>query len=560
VISTLGGTWARDMQHHTALAGYTWDELPSGAIRLSASFDGDWLSQAEFPLDVDPLITGPIAAFGDNMMLSCYIPQYNVDSLLVTIPGQTTVTAFMVTASFYADPFAFSIMSDGSMYFSTSCAQTQTFEVQPPTGDLAGTAYLENFDMRNPLLCCYAPQCADTSFYLRMHLGRYTPAGDCDATSVYYTPTTLWPFTAYIEGHTVETYGAEWSVTNTAICSNVCEVEGKARVKFGVPPYTLTHPWSDGEIIQEEPTPCDISGKQVDVPMVWPGCPMYCPSPTPFTQDVPPPIIMDACGNFAEGIDAEILNIKAAPSIEDPSPVVVCPNSNESLQLNSCAPTFQIVWAGNGTSGQGPVPLNLENPTEGNYEYYYLAHVEWNGCKSDTIAFTVVVVTNPTAEFHVAPDPIMQNIPAYLIADTVQVADPIEEVWWIVDGLPTAEGGVVQTVLNSLGWSEVCMVLKSEEGCIDTTCKDFEVVTASIDIPNIFTPNGDGLNEVFEIKYLDFFPENQIEIYDRWGVKVFEDDNYRNNWSAQDMPDGVYYYILHVKYLGDYSGYVKVGR
>lgn len=560
VISTIGGTWAKDENHSMALAGYRWNDLGDGVFQVSASFDPEWLSAAVYPLDIDPLITGPVAAFGDNMMLSCYIPEYNVDSLLVTIPGQITVTAFVVTASFYADPFAFSIMSDGSMYFSTSCAQTQTFEVQPPTGDLAGTAYLENFDMRNPLLCCYAPQCSDTSFYLRMHLGRYTPAGDCNMTYVYYTPTTLWPFTAYIEGHTVETYGAEWSVTNTAICSNKCDVEGTARVKFGVPPYTLTHPWMQGEMVQESPTPCDISGKQIDVPMIWPGCPFYCPSPTPFTQDVPPPTIVDACGNVAEGIDAEVLNIKAAPSIEDPSPVVVCPNAEEVLTLTSCAPTFQIVWAGNGTTGQGPIPLNLENPTEGDYEYFYLAHVEWNGCKSDTIPFTVVVVSNPSGDFHVAPDPIMQNIPAYLIADTLQLADPVAEVWWTVDDASTLEGGIVETVLNELGWSEVCMILKSVEGCVDTTCKEIEVVTAAIEIPNIFTPNGDGLNESFEIRYLDFFPENHLEVYDRWGVKIYEEDNYHNNWSAQDAPDGVYYYILHVAYLGDYSGYVTVSR
>ena len=104
------------------------------------------------------------------------------------------------------------------------------------------------------------------------------------------------------------------------------------------------------------------------------------------------------------------------------------------------------------------------------------------------------------------------------------------------------------------------MILKSVEGCVDTTCKEIEVVTAAIEIPNIFTPNGDGLNESFEIRYLDFFPENHLEVYDRWGVKIYEEENYHNNWTAQDAPDGVYYYILHVAYLGDYSGYVTVSR
>jgi hypothetical protein len=75
-------------------------------------------------------------------------------------------------------------------------------------------------------------------------------------------------------------------------------------------------------------------------------------------MDVLPPLIVDACNNPILGMPTEVLNIKAAPSIEDPSPVEVCSDSDETLIFESCAPVDEIYWYGNGTNGQGPVPLD----------------------------------------------------------------------------------------------------------------------------------------------------------------------------------------------------------
>lgn len=63
-------------------------------------------------------------------------------------------------------------------------------------------------------------------------------------------------------------------------------------------------------------------------------------------------------------------------------------------------------------------------------------------------------------------------------------------------------------------------------------------------VPNIFTPNGDGKNDMFHIYGIEGFPNSKVQIYNRWGNLVFEDDYYRNTWSGDDLPDGVYYYIF----------------
>jgi gliding motility-associated-like protein len=70
------------------------------------------------------------------------------------------------------------------------------------------------------------------------------------------------------------------------------------------------------------------------------------------------------------------------------------------------------------------------------------------------------------------------------------------------------------------------------------------IVKCDIVIPNIFTPNSDGINDFFEILYLDQYPNSRLVIFDRWGKKVYENANYQNNWDGDGHSDGTYFYIV----------------
>ena len=73
------------------------------------------------------------------------------------------------------------------------------------------------------------------------------------------------------------------------------------------------------------------------------------------------------------------------------------------------------------------------------------------------------------------------------------------------------------------------------------------MIIDEIEIPNIITPNGDGKNDVFYIKNIDKLEWSNLIIYNRWGKKVYETDNYKNDWDGNGAADGVYYYILNYK-------------
>jgi gliding motility-associated-like protein/uncharacterized repeat protein (TIGR01451 family) len=85
-----------------------------------------------------------------------------------------------------------------------------------------------------------------------------------------------------------------------------------------------------------------------------------------------------------------------------------------------------------------------------------------------------------------------------------------------------------------------------------------------LSIPNVFTPNGDGKNDVFEIPGLDGFVENEISIVNRWGNSVYEKKNYHNEWTGEGLNEGTYFYIFRVKKSKDvwevYKGYITLLR
>ncbi|MBU3658754.1 MAG: T9SS type B sorting domain-containing protein [Flavobacteriales bacterium] len=142
-----------------------------------------------------------------------------------------------------------------------------------------------------------------------------------------------------------------------------------------------------------------------------------------------------------------------------------------------------------------------------------------------------------------------------------------------------------QTVTTSIAWNTLdCDEdgLTNEEeitggsnplnGCdpnnTGTNCQD----TVLLQIPEIFTPNNDGINETFEIPGIENYPTNKIQIFNRWGSEVFSISPYQNEWNGSttsnlvigegELPTGTYYYILDLNGDGStiYKGYVYLKR
>ena len=67
----------------------------------------------------------------------------------------------------------------------------------------------------------------------------------------------------------------------------------------------------------------------------------------------------------------------------------------------------------------------------------------------------------------------------------------------------------------------------------------------TVKIPEGFSPNGDGINDMFEIINTSGFP-SEVRIFDRWGKLLYSNENYQNDWSGATLPDGTYYSVVKV--------------
>ena len=101
------------------------------------------------------------------------------------------------------------------------------------------------------------------------------------------------------------------------------------------------------------------------------------------------------------------------------------------------------------------------------------------------------------------------------------------------------------------GVYDVWLVASTDKGCLDSVMIQVRVIVDEIEIPNVITPNGDGVNDYFVIKNIEHVETSTLRIYNRWGTKIFEASPYKNDWNGDGAADGVYFYEL------DYTTYFR---
>jgi gliding motility-associated-like protein len=159
---------------------------------------------------------------------------------------------------------------------------------------------------------------------------------------------------------------------------------------------------------------------------------------------------------------------------------------------------------------------------------------------------------------------------------------PTNGTWVDVDNTGALQGNILSPFGLSLGNKvfeyqinngdcprKIELTVNINDDCIVLGCGDIKV-------HNAFSPNGDGTNEVFVIDNIDdtaCYPENTVEIYNRWGVLVFETKNYNNQTNnfegisrgrttvnqSSGLPTGTYFYILNYSSI-DGNGNIEIKK
>ena len=235
--------------------------------------------------------------------------------------------------------------------------------------------------------------------------------------------------------------------------------------------------------------------------------------------------------------------------------------------------TLDYYWAIIDEGNEVVLTSNSANPTfsiqnGGIYSVLLIVHTQ-DGC-GDTILRSnyLTVYPQPISDFLSNPE--RTNLGeggeiAFINITDISVFGANDVVTWTWN---YGDGGDETHDFNGLHtydtWGEfvVTLSVETDQGCASTVSHTV-YIEADLEFPNVMTPNGDGINDVFAIVNMNPILPNKLSIYNRWGKKVYEKENYQayikdgqlyngeDGFNAESLSDGVYYYTFH------YEGYTR---
>ncbi len=258
-------------------------------------------------------------------------------------------------------------------------------------------------------------------------------------------------------------------------------------------------------------------------------------------------------------------NVNLKLTIRDLNPITtnsfdttVCAGSNALVSVTASGGAAPLIYSW--SNGLPNTPSNYVNPITPTT--YSVTVSDLCGSAPKTEYITVTTVDNP---------PVITSIPD---VELCMNKDGLDISTLITNGVPpltynwynTTGSDIISQVNPSManlpkaitGGVYIFSVLdkchKTDQDTIIITAVDCEIV-----IPNIITPNGDNINEFFFVKNLHRHKDCTLTVYDRWGTKKYENENYSNDWKPAELHDGQYYYLLNIPDTQEtFNGYFMI--
>jgi gliding motility-associated-like protein len=247
----------------------------------------------------------------------------------------------------------------------------------------------------------------------------------------------------------------------------------------------------------------------------------------------------DAC-NIFHGYDTVRVNLIEVNQLTAflPEEIRICLGeaATTQVQVYGGVLNYYYSWT-NITSNQPSITVAPTNNS------IYMVTVN-DSCGNTTSASVLVSINYPLADFNYTSDPNND----YKILFNNSSLNPAFNNWNFADGETSLDLHPDHIYADS-GSYDVKLIMQDTSGCVDTVVN---VVWVNPDlrvlIPSAFTPNADGLNDVWEIQGQGM-QELSFIIFDRWGGKVFDNGNLvsNNKWEGKEMPQGVYSYKISAK-------------
>ena len=232
---------------------------------------------------------------------------------------------------------------------------------------------------------------------------------------------------------------------------------------------------------------------------------------------------------------------------------------------------YTCLWTVNGNqAGEGCGGFDYVFDKAGSYQVELQVTDQWS-CRSNQVFGPIQPYANALANFSYLPSELdILNTRAQLSNRSVNA---LNFRWWLDGELLSSENApVIEFPVDREGVYELCLEALNANGCHDTICKPVRVRDRpAVYAPNAFTPDNDGLNELFlpVIYSASEVVDYELLLYDRWGELLFEttstDMGWNGKYRGEAVPTGVYTWRLRFRLAGMsqkhlYTGIVHVLR
>jgi len=234
--------------------------------------------------------------------------------------------------------------------------------------------------------------------------------------------------------------------------------------------------------------------------------------------------------------------LKAGPALAGKTIISVCA---EAAPFAITEWSDQLGFPGTASfSGTGVTTGGVFNPAitgPGDHSLNY-RYVTTNGCFADT---NFIVRVHPTPIVDAGPDQFVLDggVGRFEGRGT---GNDLQFTWSPQIGIdPTSSPSVV--VVHGITDREYTLRAESAEGCVAED-KVKLIVLLAPEIPNAFSPNGDGINDTWQISALNSYPNAKVEVFNRFGQSVYRSSGYNRPWDGRVngklLPPGTYYYLI----------------
>lgn len=267
-------------------------------------------------------------------------------------------------------------------------------------------------------------------------------------------------------------------------------------------------------------------------------------------------IISDDCNSIPDESQTTV-NILPVPEIDIFSEDTFgCPGLQSNITFNGDSDAISSYqWLVNNSFYSTDQDINLELGNSGCYDIE-VSVTDTFGCINDYISDCYIeVYPIPNSSFRHLPDSATILNPYFTFIDQTEDAESWE--WNFGDGNESTLTNPFHVYADT-GSYNVQLITTNEYGCTDTVVSIVNVdYLFNLYVPNSFSPNDDGFNDIFLPKGDGFELDSyEIFIYDRWGELVFTSDDINIGWDGtfkkQPLPQGVYTYLISlINYNGD---------